>query len=236
MSHSTGPIGIAAALVVSFVVAAAPAGTVDQPSATGEPVSVSWSFDDVSTGQLPAGWRTESTNGNGDPAIWRVVADKAAPTGKKVLALFDTNRHHGSTFNLCWTDSVSFLDGEIAVRFRADQGREDQGGSVIWRVQDRDNYYIARFNPLEDNFRLYSVRNGSRRTLASAEVALAPGQWHLLTITQHGNRYSGALDGKVLLTGTNDLFTAAGGVGLWTKADAATSFADFSVDAGGGQE
>ena len=37
----------------------------------------------------------------------------------------------------------------------ADEDERDQGGGSIWRAQDRDNYYIARWNRLEDNFRVY---------------------------------------------------------------------------------
>jgi len=96
-------------------------------------------------------------------------------------------------------------------------------------VQDKDNYYIARFNPLEDNFRIYYVRNGARKTLAGVKIALPAGKWHTLRIVQYGNRFEGYLNGKKLLDGTNDLFTKPGGVGLWTKADAVTSFDDFSV-------
>ncbi len=225
--------GALVSLLISFVVSTVLAGTAGKPSPANETFTVSWSFDDLDVGQLPAGWMVESTNGNGDDAVWRVVTDETDPSKKQVLALVDTNHNSGSTFNLCWTDSISFRNGEISVRFRADQGREDQGGGVIWRVQDADNYYIARFNPLEDNFRLYSVRDGRRKKLASARMKLAAGQWHELTISQHGDRYEGSLNGKLLLAGTDDLFGQAGGVGLWTKADAATSFDDFLVTVAG---
>ena len=33
----------------------------------------------------------------------------------------------------------------------------DQGGGPVWRYQDANNYYIARMNPLEDNYRVYKV-------------------------------------------------------------------------------
>jgi len=141
------------------------------------------------------------------------------------------NHTFGGTFNICWTDTVSFLDGEIEVRFKAVTGEEDQGGGVIWRVQDKENYYIARFNPLENNFRIYYVRNGTRKTLADAKFSLSARKWHTLKIVQHGIRFEGYLNGKKLLEGTDNLFTKVGGVGLWTKADAVTSFDDLSVKA-----
>lgn len=207
--------------------------------------NILWTFDDVAVGKLPAGWKADATNRKGPLPTWQVIKDENAPSGDHVLAMTKPSHTHngildtvwentvslfdGDLFNLCWTNTVSFLDGEITVRFKALKGEEDQGGGVMWRVQDNENYYIARFNPLEDNFRLYSVRDGRRKTLASATIALSAGQWHSLRIVQHGARFEGYLDGKKLLEGRDDLFANAGGVGLWTKSDAVTSFDDFTV-------
>jgi 3-keto-disaccharide hydrolase len=198
-------------------------------SAAGPSLRVSWNFDDVHAGERPAGWTVEATNPKGAPATWQVEMDSSAPSGDHVLGMTIPDDASGSTFNLCWTDAVSFLDGTIEVRFKAHTGEEDQGGGVIWRARDADNYYIARFNPLENNFRIYTVHDGKRRKLTGATVTLAENQWHTLEIVQHGNRFEGYLDGEKLLEGSDSLFPDAGGVGLWTKADAATSFDDFTV-------
>jgi len=205
------------------------AGRTSSPATASGPRS--WNFDDLPVGTLPTDWTVEATNPKGPLATWKIVKDSTAPSGDQVLALTRPNHTFGGTFNLCWTNAVSFLDGEIQVRFKAVKGEEDQGGGVIWRVKDKDNYYIARFNPLENNFRLYSVHDGARRMLADARVALAAGAWHTLKIVQQDARFEGHLDGKKLLEGTNGLFTKPGGVGLWTKADAVTSFDDLSVQA-----
>jgi len=206
--------------------AQAQAATRHKPSTAS---SASWNFDNVPIGKLPAGWKIEATNLKGPLETWQVIKDTTAPSDDRVLAMTIPNHTFGSTFNLCWTDTVSFLDGELSVRFKAVTGKGDQGGGIMWRVQDRDNYYIARFNPLEDNFRLYSVHHGHRRMLADARIVLPSGQWHIMKIVQRGNRFEAYLNGKKLLEGTDNLFTKAGGVGLWTKADAGTSFDDFTV-------
>ncbi len=208
-------------LIVTLLVAAG-FGSAQSSAAT-------WDFQDVTLGALPPGWQIEGTNQHGPLATWQVVADKTAPGDGHVLALTKTNHTSGGTFNLCWTDSVAFGDGEIQVSFKAFTGHEDQGGGLMWRVLDRDNYYVARFNPLEDNFRLYKVHNGARRTLASARTSLSAGQWHTMKIIQNGPEFAAYLDGKKLLAGHDDTFKKPGGVGLWTKADAVTSFTAFSV-------
>ena len=226
-----------ATLTMAFVLAAmfgcnraqTQVATGHKPSIASRASSASWNFDNVPVGKLPAGWKVDATNRKGPLATWQVIKDTTARSGDRVLAMTSQNNTFGGTFNICWTDTVSFLDGEIQVRFKAVNGEEDQGGGVIWRVQDKENYYIARFNPLENNFRIYYVRDGARKTLADARIALPGGKWHTLKIVQHGNRFGGYLNGKKILEGTDNLFAKAGGVGLWTKADAVTSFDEFSV-------
>lgn len=195
----------------------------------GETGSVLWAFNGVPTGELPTGWKAEATNRKGALATWEVLKDATAPSDDRVLAMTSPNHTFGGTYNICWTDKVLFLDGTIEVRFKAVKGEVDQGGGVIWRVQDKDNYYISRFNPLENNFRIYYVRDGARKTLADIKITLPSGKWHTLKIVQQGKRFEGYLNGKKLLEGTDNLFTKAGGTGLWTKADAVTSFDDFKV-------
>jgi len=224
MKTKYGMTMLALAVLASLLVATAQGGA-KAPKKTD---SMVWDFEQASAGQIPAGWKVEATNEKGNPAIWSVVKDATAPSGEKVLALASPNPNFGDTFNLCWIDDLSFLDGEIKVCFKAATGEEDQGGGVIWRAQDKNNYYIARFNPLEDNFRIYTVQNARRKMLASAKIALGPG-WHTLRIVQQGKQFEGYLDGQKRLEGSTGLFPEPGGAGLWTKADAATLFDDFSV-------
>ena len=186
-------------------------------------------FDTAQVGKLPTGWKIDSTRQKGLEATWKVIDDATAPSGGRILAMVNPNHKSSGTFNICRTDKISFLDGEIEVRFKAINGKIDQGGGVIWRVQNSDNYYIARFNPLENNFRIYHVRNSVRTTLADAKIALSAHEWHTLKITQHGDQFEGYLNGKKLLEGKDETFAKSGGVGLWTKADAVTSFDNFTV-------
>lgn len=99
-------------------------------------------------------------------------------------------------------------------------------------MQDKDNYYIARWNPLEDNFRLYSVRSGDRRQLASANVNVPAATWQTIAIEHQGDRITGFLNGRKMFEVEDNTFAEAGGIGVWTKADAATSFDDLTIAAG----
>ena len=186
--------------------------------------SSQWS---LQTGTIPEGWRVA---GEGEGAsVWQVIKDSGTPvlamTSQSDSGLFGM---FGSGFNVITNQNIRYLDGTISVRFKAISGNTDQGGGIMWRVQDDENYYIARFNPLEDNFRFYTIKDGHRRELASASIALSAG-WHEMTITQTSDHFQGALDGQMLLEHRDNTFAKAGGVGLWTKADAVTYFTDFQV-------
>jgi 3-keto-disaccharide hydrolase len=181
-----------------------------------------------SLGKLPAGWKAERT-GKGKGSVWKVVADVTAP-GKTGFALAQTVAGPSSLFNLCVVEGTRFQNGEVSVAFKAVAGKLDQGGGIVWRLQDANNYYVARMNPLEDNLRLYKVVAGKRTQLATREgLKVAAGEWHTLKIRQVGERIECYLDGKKLLEATDRTFPNAGRVGLWTKADAQTHFDSFVV-------
>ena len=72
---------------------------------------------------------------------------------------------------------------EVRVAFKAVRGKKDQGGGIVWRYQDANNYYVARMNPLEDNYRVYQVVAGERIQLATKEDLKVPvGEWHTLKV------------------------------------------------------
>jgi 3-keto-disaccharide hydrolase len=188
-----------------------------------------WDFEDVKVGVLPRGW-TAAKTGEGEGSDWKVVEDKSAPAGARVLAQLAAGPR--PLFNLCVIDRTALKDLELSVAFKAVEGKVDQGGGVVWRYTDADNYYIARFNPLEDNYRLYKVVDGKRIQLATKERLEAPaGKWHTLAIKMKGNSIECSLNGEKHLEAKDDTFNKPGQIGLWTKADAQTYFDKLEVSA-----
>ncbi len=180
--------------------------------------------------KLPAGFKAETTGYTRRGATWQVLPDAGAPSGPNILKITDIGSPSGSQFNICWTDRIKFRDGSIEVKVRADTGRIDQGGGPMWRVKDRMNYYVARLNPLEDNFRIYYVKNGRRVMIGSAPAGrISEGQWFTIKITVKGSLICGWVNGRKLIEVKDSTLEDAGGVGLWTKADAASSFDDLTV-------
>lgn len=171
--------------------------------------------------ELQSGWRTGATGGSGPFALWEVREEG--------LALTEVRHHDQDRFNLHWRDRVRFQDGEIDVEVRPDDGTIDQGGGPMWRARDENNYYVCRFNPLEANFRLYVVQDGVRRQLASTMVPGPLSGWHHVQVEHDGAHIVCTLDGRHRIEATDDTLPDEGGVGLWTKADARTSFLNLRV-------
>ena len=191
--------------------------------AADEPKAVTFTKADL--GKVPAGWKSGQT-GKG-ASVWKVIEDKTTPS-KSGFALAQTSDDRDALFNLCIAEGTSFKDVEVSVAFKANAGKKDQGGGVVWRYVDADNYYVARMNPLEDNFRVYKVVAGKRSAeFQDAEVKLATGEWHTVSIKMIGDKIECFVDGKKYLDAKDNSFTKAGKIGLWTKADAQTSFDNF---------
>lgn len=179
---------------------------------------------------LPEGWHSDTTNPSGTVAVWRVDEDANALSPPRVLTLASVEHITPGVFNLFWTNRILFQNGELSVNVRANSGGIDQGGGLVWRVQDANNYYITRYNPLEGNFRLYYVKNGKRHQLASTgNLNIGRNVWFNIRVRHNGNRIQGWLNDKLAWDVTDDKLPATGGVGLWTKADAASSFDDLVV-------
>jgi hypothetical protein len=196
---------------------------------TGLTLAETVNFDDMKAGSPPSGW-TATQTGKGE-AKWAVVADDSAPSKPNVL-----KQSGEATYPVCIKDDANLKDGFVEVKFKPISGKEDQAGGVIWRCKDKDNYYIARANALEDNVVLYKTVKGKRSSLDivgrkggyGVKEKVASGRWHTLRVDFAGNKFTLHYDGKKLFDVVDDTFTEAGKVGVWTKADSVTLFDDFS--------
>jgi hypothetical protein len=187
-----------------------------------------FAFKGAKIGELPAGWKATQT-GKGTGSVWKIMEDKTAPGGTSLVLAQTAKGPAGAFFNLCVAENTKYKDLELNVAFKAVDGELDQGGGPVWRYQDANNYYICRMNPLEDNFRVYKVVAGKRIELASSKAKVETGTWHTIRVVHKGNQIKCYLDGKLLLEVTDDAIQQAGQIGLWSKSDAQTYFANLRV-------
>lgn len=178
--------------------------------------------------RLPVGWKADAVGGK--PADWKIVRDPGALSAPNVLSIVRINDASRGNFNLFWSPVVRFHNGSVEVAVRANSGDIDRGGGLIWRAQDTKNYYIARYNPLEKNLRLYYVKDGSRKMLADApNLNIGSDEWFTLRVIHRRAHIEAWLNEKKLLETTDNTFPNAGGVGVWTKADANSTFDNLKV-------
>ncbi len=209
----------------------------DDEAQTRTPSGIALDFDELEVVRPPAGFSTALTGG-GAPPSWEIRKDASAPSGTKVL-LQVSGDPTNYRFPICVYEGWSAKDVEVSVRFKPISGQVDQAAGLVWRYRDLDNYYVVRANALEDNVVLYKVENGKRSDLRPVgswpfaygrEAEVPVGRWSTLRVVAKGGRFSVWLGDEHLFDVEDDTFSAAGKVGLWTKADSVTRFDTLRIE------
>ncbi len=186
--------------------------------------------------ETPADFSTALT-GNGSDGTWIIIEDSTAPSQSKVLAQINRDKTR-YRFPLCIYDKITALNVDISVKFKPVMGKIDQAAGIVWRYQNKDNYYIVRANALEDNVVLYKVQDGIRTAIDLVDsgffkydyyAEIPTGSWSTLRCVVRGNRFRVYINGKHLFDVKDDTFTTAGKTGLWTKADSYTRFDNLKI-------
>jgi hypothetical protein len=190
------------------------------------------SFADDTVGTTPKGW-TATMTGSGSPK-WTVEEDAASPSGAKTV-----KQSGNATYPLLLKNGTNLKDGFVEVRFKPLSGAEDQAGGIVWRAKDANNYYVVRANALEDNVVLYKTVAGKRSPLDivgrsggyGVKLPVPSGQWHSLRVEFAGSRFKVFFNGRPAFEVEDRTFPGGGQIGLWTKADSVTVFAEVSYGA-----
>jgi hypothetical protein len=178
-------------------------------------------FDDVKVGQLPPKWLATQT-GNGE-AAWSVEKDDSAPS--RPNALVQTGE---ADYPICIKQDTKLKDGFVEVQLKPLAGKEDQAGGIIWHCLDKNNYYIARANALENNVIFFHTIKGKRVELKRVAAKVTTNTWHTLRVEFKGTHVKVQFDGALVLEADDDAIKSPGMIGLWTKADSITAFDNFT--------
>lgn len=197
------------------------------PVPTGADSAQVWTFDAMPAGHPPAGF-TFGRTGGGTVGRWVVRAAPDAPSRPNLVVQTDTNAT-SNRFPVAVPDLPLLVDVTVSVRCKQISGRVDQACGLVFRYQDENNYYVTRANALEDNVRLYYVRDGRRTQIAHWGGRVTPGEWHELRADARGDLLAVYWDAQRVIQQRDATFSQAGRIGLWLKADSFTEFDDLRV-------
>ena len=198
-------------------------------SPSSDAASWKWDFENDRAGKPPSGFSFAGT-GSGRLGRWLVQAEKESPSGTKVLAQLDTDPT-SYRFPVAVADSVSLINLRLSVRCKAVSGKVDQACGLVFRYRDKNNYYVVRANALENNVRLYYVKDGKRQQFAGWDGPVLAGSWHTLAVEVRDDRFQIYWNNQMVIEARDRTFTESGRVGIWTKADSVTYFDDLIVEA-----
>lgn len=176
-----------------------------------------WTFDKEHAGKLPVGATVFAGS-------WAVRAESDAPSAPNALC----QAGYADYPALSLSDKV-YGDVTVTTRFKAISGNSDRAAGIIFRIQDKDNYYILRANALEDNVNIYKYVDGGRRVIQESSAKVTSRIWQELRLEVKGNHIRGFLNGKLAVEAMDNTFKT-GKIGLWTKADSVTCFDNVQVD------
>jgi hypothetical protein len=132
--------------------------------------TLQWSFDTDQPGGLPAGMQVFS-------GTWAVSAEADAPILPNALCQKGTAEYPAFLLS----DKV-FSDVTISTQFKPISGKSDRDAGIIFRIQDKDNYYILRANALEDNVNIYKYANGRRSVIKESSAKVPSAKWQELRV------------------------------------------------------
>ena len=196
-------------------------------------------FSGARLNEPPPGFRS-TVSGEGRPGEWKVIEDVARPspvppavksslsTSHPVLAQLSrdkTDEH----FPLLIFEGETFGDFTLTTRLKTVDGAVEQMAGVAFRIQDEQNYYVARASSLGNTFRFYKFVQGIRSTPVGPDIEIPKGVWQELRVECQGNQIRCFFNGKQAIPDITDSSFTEGKVGFWTKSDSISYFADTQI-------
>jgi 3-keto-disaccharide hydrolase len=213
---------------------------------TEEPVDLLIDFHQYHYGAVPEEFDYDATGSNG-PVLsagrpfWRVYLDRFAPSPELVLIQAATLAEPDH-YPIALLRDVTAKDLTLSTSLKPMGGTLDQAQGLIWRVQDKENYYAVLASSLDSQLHLLKMVDGQPQEIASAPIQIAvqfeqdaptpTWGWYTLKVETEGSRITVWFDGETLIEVTDRTFTRSGQVGFITHGDSVALFDDFSVQVG----
>jgi hypothetical protein len=133
-----------------------------------------------------------------------------------------------AAFTIAVLDSDQRRNLSLSARVRFAGGQ--RSGGIVWRVQDAENYYLARLDLDRQDIGLYRVAGGNRtRIEGEDDLELDTTAWHTLRVVHEDENIRVYIGGIRVLRARDRTFVKPGGAGLWCTGDALAHFDDLRL-------
>jgi len=210
---------------------------------TEKPVDLLIDFHQYHYGSVPEEFDYDATGSHG-PVLsagrpfWRVYLDRHAPSPELVLVQAATLAEPDH-YPIALLRDVHAKDVMLSAYLKPIGGTMDQSQGLIWRVQDKDNYYAVLANVLDSRLHLLKMVDGQPQEIVSAPIRIAvqfeqdaptpTWDWYRLKVVNASRRITVWFDGEKMLETTDSTFMRSGKLGFITHADSVALFDDLSV-------
>ncbi len=218
-------------------------------SETQKPADLLIDFRQYHYGAVPDEFDYDATGSNGPvlsagQPFWRVYLDRNAPSPEFVL-IQAASLAEPDHYPIALLRDAQAKDVTLSVYLKPMGGTMDKSQGLIWRVQNKDNYYAVLASALDNRLHLLKIVDGQAREIASAPIQIAvqfeqqaptpTWGWYTLKVETEGSRITVWFDGEKMIEVRDKTFIHSGQVGLVTHADSVALFDDFAVQAGNGK-
>ena len=213
---------------------------------TEQPVDLLIDFHQYRYGAVPEEFDYDATGPNG-PVLsagrpfWRAYLDRFAPSPEVVL-IQAASLAEPDHYPIALLRDVQAKDVTLSAYLKAMGGTTYQSQGLIWRVQDKDNYYAVLASAQDGKLHLLKMVEGQAQEITSApiqiavqfeqDVPTATWGWYTLKIQTEGSLISVWFDGEKKLEASDRTFMRSGKLGFITHADSVALFDDLTVQVG----
>ena len=208
-----------------------------------KPTDLVIDFHQYHYGSAPEEFDYDASGSNGpvlsaDRPFWRVYLDRNAPSPELVLIQAATLAEPDH-YPIALVRDVQAKNVTLSAYLKPMGGTMDQSQGLIWRVQDKDNYYAVLANVLDSQLHLIKMVDGEPQEIASAPIQIAvqfeqdaptpTWGWYTLKVETIGSQIKVWFAGEKMLEATDSTFMRPGKLGFITHADSVALFDDLSI-------
>jgi hypothetical protein len=170
----------------------------------------------------------EVSGGRGGGGKWLVIEDETSPASQRAIAQVDTWNKRTNHYALLLYRNGSYRNADIAAHVKMTGPTEAASAGIVFRYNDRNNYYVFEISRSEGAISLYRLTEGKRELLSRVLTSIKLDVWYELIVRCNESETECLLNGKTVFA-TKLTWFRKGKVGFWTRGDTTARFSDLVI-------